>query len=208
MRILGPGLLYFTIKAYLSGRLQEGKKKLVWRPYLVYFRRNRIKRMLSMRLVLKWPITRDTSTSIEEKTIPGSQHRYLPIWTRSRWENCLAKSSNDIQNSPSLRTRTDSSSWIKSHIFKSKIYYIFSTFTIMRSLRYTHGFSSEKSLSARVPVRGLNPKPVHTLRENHLATPHPIVISCVLTKKIGPILIWLLVLIFILNNEKKSYARK
>ena len=27
-----------------------------------------------------------------------------PMWTRSRCENCLAKSSKDIQNSPSLRT--------------------------------------------------------------------------------------------------------
>ena len=34
----------------------------------------------------------------------------VPIWTRSRCENCLAKSSNDIQNSPSFLTRTLSNS--------------------------------------------------------------------------------------------------
>ena len=33
-----------------------------------------------------------------------------PMWTRSRWENCLAKSSKDIQNSPSFLTLTERSS--------------------------------------------------------------------------------------------------
>lgn len=37
-----------------------------------------------------------------------------PMWTRSRWENCLAKSSKAIQNSPSFRTRADKSSLSRS----------------------------------------------------------------------------------------------
>ena len=37
-----------------------------------------------------------------------------PMWTKSRWENCLAKSSKAIQNSPSFRTRTLSNSLSRS----------------------------------------------------------------------------------------------